>query len=632
MNKRVVKPKGVVKGAPSGFVISIMVHAAAFLLAGMLVVFTVHQKEEKKFVPPKPVDRPKMKLKKPKVKVKKTAKPKATTRIVTKVKRASMPDIQLPEMSGMGEGLGGGMGDGFDIMPDLDEVTMFGGGQSIGNDFVGTFYDMKRNRQGKPIIYSPDGFKEILNRFFKSGWKPSTISQYYRSPRKLYATTFAVPPVQSTLAPEAYGEPDTEGLCWMAHYKGQLVYPEDITIRFWGMGDDLLAVRVDGKIVMLSAWTTGTVVDGHAGDFVQLWQTSTSKSLKYPLGNNLSTVGDWIELKAGVPKDMEVVTSEITGGVYCSLLCVEVQGEEYPKNPVLLGPTLPIFKTEEVNHDLADLIHRDLVPGDASVTNGPVFRDYLVKRPASAPRPMPTDTGPGPLEKGLRVWTSADGKTLEGEFITFMGLDAVFKTGKGRQLKVPVERLSQSDLEYIDLMDPPEFELDFSKKSKQIPPPPASPFSSSATQRPLRIFDYTFGARVKQKTARDYNREVKVEYFAFGEEVEGNNWIYLDRHSESFTPTKANRRSFEFTGDTVRIQSQAIRDSAPMRGTKYGGFVITLTDERGYVFDYKASHEFLYEHLAKIRRLPFGAYFNKQGDRVVPTRPTEEEYPTWVFR
>ena len=66
--------------------ISLTLHAAAFLLAGMLVVFTVQKKEEKKFVSPKPVNRPNMKLKKPMVKVKKSAKPKSTTRIVTKVK------------------------------------------------------------------------------------------------------------------------------------------------------------------------------------------------------------------------------------------------------------------------------------------------------------------------------------------------------------------------------------------------------------------------------------------------------------------------------------------------------------------------------------------------------------------
>ena len=187
------KRKSVVKGAPSGLVISLIVHAAAFMLAGLLVVFNVVNKEEKKFVPPKPVERPKMKLKKPKVKVKKNAKPKSSERIVTKVTKANMPDIQLPEMSGIGDGIGtGGGGVGFDLMPDLDGITIFGGGQSIGNDFVGTFYDIKRDRRGKNI---PNrglaGFVNILNSFMTKGFKTSVLNRYYRSPKKLYTTIFA---------------------------------------------------------------------------------------------------------------------------------------------------------------------------------------------------------------------------------------------------------------------------------------------------------------------------------------------------------------------------------------------------------------------------------------------------------
>ena len=107
------KKKGITKGMPSAVLLSILIHVALFLLAGILVVFTVVKKEEQKFTPPKAVERPKMKLKKPKVKVKKTSKPKPTTRIVTKMNRAGMPDVQLPEMSDMGEGLAGG----FDLAP-----------------------------------------------------------------------------------------------------------------------------------------------------------------------------------------------------------------------------------------------------------------------------------------------------------------------------------------------------------------------------------------------------------------------------------------------------------------------------------------------------------------------------------
>ncbi|MDF7798181.1 von Willebrand factor type A domain-containing protein [Pontiellaceae bacterium B1224] len=79
------------------------------------------------------VSRPKMKLKKPMVQVKKNSKPKSSTRIVTKVQKSRMPEIYLPEMSGIGSGRDSGSGgvDGFDIFPDIKEITILGSAVNI---------------------------------------------------------------------------------------------------------------------------------------------------------------------------------------------------------------------------------------------------------------------------------------------------------------------------------------------------------------------------------------------------------------------------------------------------------------------------------------------------------------------
>lgn len=52
MTRKNSKSTGIIKGAPSGLVISLLVHAGAFILAGLLVVFSVVKKEEITFVPP----------------------------------------------------------------------------------------------------------------------------------------------------------------------------------------------------------------------------------------------------------------------------------------------------------------------------------------------------------------------------------------------------------------------------------------------------------------------------------------------------------------------------------------------------------------------------------------------------
>lgn len=368
MKKKMDKGPNVVKGAPSGFVVSLAIHAAAFTLAGMLVVFNVVKKEEKKFVPPAPVDRPKMKLKKPKVKVKKSSKPKATTRIVTKVKRASMPDIQLPEMSGMGEGLAGGIG-GFEIMPNMEEVSVFGGGQSIGNDFEGTFYDMKRDRRGGTIAMDTDPYMTIVGELARSNMKESILSRYYRAPNKLYTTHFMIPPIMSPMAPDLYGSPETMSFFFLVKYEGKLVFKDDIRFRFWGTGDAYVVVTVDGETVLINGW------DGRL-DFLTHWTTpDTGKSDKFFVGNQDLKVGEWIDLKAGEPKDMKVIFGEYTGGEMGTILLVEVEGVEYEQTRQG-GPLLPAFKTEDFSRDQLEEIYKLLPEGECVLTNGPVFRDF----------------------------------------------------------------------------------------------------------------------------------------------------------------------------------------------------------------------------------------------------------------
>ena len=612
MKKRVKKNQKITKGMPSAVVLSIAIHVVLFFLAGLLVVFTVVKKEEQKFVPPKAVERPKMKLRKPKVKVKKSAKPKATTRIVTKINRASMPEIQLPEMSGMGEGLAGGIG-GFDMMPDFEEVSVFGSGQSIGNDFVGTFYDFKRDRDGRDVPHSLDKAAQDIKEFIRSGWKTAKLSHYYHAPKKLYATTMAMPCASSSVAPWAFGEYDTIGYLWMVHYKGKLVYPDPITFRFWGFGDDFMAVAVEEKLVLSTGW------EDYAARITPQWQTHSAKSFQYWIGDYQGlVVGDWITLEPGIALDMEILATEMPGGTFTAMLLVEVQGVEYEKNRQG-GPILPIFKTADPSLDLMDAIHADLVPGEGCVTNGPVFRDY--KPSVAPPRPAVAAAPQEPVvEDPMRIWGEPDGKRLEARFLTVIGGKAVLEDSRGRQRKIPLARLSGEDREFIEFAQPPEFNIDFSKQSTQR----HIPESPDITGNPPKVLDYVFSARLAQTSAGIYNHELKVEFFALGREVNGDNFILLERQESQFTPTAENRRSHTFHGDTVTlVQTVAYFGRGETRGRKYGGYLVVVTDERGRIVDHGASNKWLPGILGQLRSLPLNSHFDKTGTRVgVPRAKT----------
>ena len=126
----------------SAALVSLGIHALIILIAVSFVAVSVIQKEEKSFEA-KPVNRPKMSLRKLQVPVnikkKRMQQPKLRKRIVVQPKMDQvMPDIKIPEISGVkggfgnmaGEGLGGTGTIGF-TMPEIQIFGVKGKGEKI---------------------------------------------------------------------------------------------------------------------------------------------------------------------------------------------------------------------------------------------------------------------------------------------------------------------------------------------------------------------------------------------------------------------------------------------------------------------------------------------------------------------
>lgn len=356
--------------------ISLLVHVGAFFLAGLFVVFTILPSREPEFQPPPPVERPRMNLKKPKVKVQKSSHPKPSSRIVAKVKTKEMPEIQLPDMDGGGEGLLGGTGIGGEFLelPEFKTISTLGTEDSIGSDLVGTFYDFKRNRSGGwNEVADVSAFLGIASRFIRSDFNPATLARYYQSSRKLYASCLVVSPTWSSIAPSAFDTPDSGGGYWMVHYKGKLVHKDGIKFRFVCQADYFIVIRVDEEIVWAGVWNTPDRYDDYQR-LIGPYYNPRFETRRHFIGNDRCMAGEWITLEPGVPKDIDIIIGDENG--QCGfIIAVEEEDVEYEKNQYG-EPIFPIFRTTELSHDLLDQIYRDLPVGEVNCTNGPIFRDY----------------------------------------------------------------------------------------------------------------------------------------------------------------------------------------------------------------------------------------------------------------
>jgi len=380
MKRLFKKTQNLIKGTPTAVLLSAAIHAILLLLAGGMVVFSIIEKQDTKFTPQK-VKRPTMKLKKLRVKVKETAKPRKTTQRITSRRTQAMPDIQLPAMTGMGSGLEGGVG-GFEMLADLSQMTIFGGERSTGNDLEGTFYHLMRDRYGRHIPLPDMGvpgwglityqFADAVTEFLKN-WSPKTLSKYYQAPRKLYASHFMMPPFASEKASQIYGLSDNlQAALYLVHYKGKIAHPEGGRFRFWATGDDMLFVRINKKLI-LDGRTTGF----WAAEFKtpNNWQSSDPESGIYSLARSRSVIGDWFTLEPGVPVEMEVLMGEDIGGRTWAVLNVQEEGVDYPKNNEGC-PVLPAFKTAPIPEHIIDEIEYGVPVDQTDLLGGPIFSAY----------------------------------------------------------------------------------------------------------------------------------------------------------------------------------------------------------------------------------------------------------------
>jgi len=350
------------------------------------------------------------------------------------------------------------------------------------------------------------------------------------------------------------------------------------------------------------------------------------------MGNNRSVVGDWITLEAGVPLPMEILIGD-NGGVASFFLAVEVEGVDYERNRQG-GPILPAFKTAELSRDLLDVIYKELIEGEISLTNGPVFCDYdtsskVVAAPEEPENPeVPEAPVSASSEKEkMRIWTLLDGRTIEAEFVNFFGGKVVLKNARGKTYKILPEKFSAEDIEYSELARPPDFSLNFMKNFKQVS------FNGG-------FYDYEhwarppeqrghYGIQLKQTSTGEYNHELKVEIFVVGQQrgTSKPGHMLLDRQKTAFKPFEQQKFLYEFTSPReVVLNNYSVVYYSTVHGEKYLGYLVTITDERGELIAVESSTKWLYENLENLKELSVGNYMDKTCRRTYPSPPKKSKF------
>ncbi len=286
--------------------------------------------------------------------------------VSTTFTRVGMPtsDIPTPDFGiGMGNDIGAGLG-GDGIGSGLGEGSGgLGSGDSDGSTLVGSFYDFKLTKSGASTGITPASTGRILSlykSFFAGGWNEAkTFRNYYKSPTQLYAGSFILPACKPEYAPIAFKcDPKVKASAWAVIYRGTVVAPTTGKFRFAGIGDDIIAVRFNRKMVLEAGWAipTENQSDGALGASPHYRQDvladkyASKRDYQFLNVPGIShwnatvgglTAGDTFSVREGQEYPIEIFISEIPGGQFGFALLIEdvTNGAKGAKN-------LEIFRTD----------------------------------------------------------------------------------------------------------------------------------------------------------------------------------------------------------------------------------------------------------------------------------------------
>lgn len=255
-----------------------------------------------------------------------------------------------------------------------------GSGGKFGNMLQGIFYDLKqlKGRKGPSGVRSNDTVCAVMQEFVNGSWTKKvdsngTISypfldKFYSSSVRLWNSCFYIPLMPAENAPAAYGcEKEVATGAWVAIYSGKVIAPVTGRIRFVGGADDLIAVRFDNKLALdygYFSFSLGVTLNQDYRNAMMRKGTPSAAILEsveklpayadpvkiYNFTNspaNGFATGRIIEVQEGQAYDIEIMISEMPGGVFHAGLFIEYMddNESLASYDSRGNRILPLFST-----------------------------------------------------------------------------------------------------------------------------------------------------------------------------------------------------------------------------------------------------------------------------------------------
>ena len=228
----------------------------------------------------------------------------------------------------------------------------------------------------------------------------------------------------------------------------------------------------------------------------------------------------------------------------------------------------------------------------------------------------------------MRIWTDQSGQQYEAEYMKDLFGKITLRTVDGKEIRVPLEDLSEADQKYLRVEIPPTLDV-----TCRIPPP----------KRPARRGDwddrddtetwvYNAEVTISKESRRPFTSRLFGELFLIAEEVDGDNYILLSKTEASFLLLDKDNNQHAFKAEPVEVRRFLESGGKQWRGEEFYGYLVVISDRHGTILavktDIKKPWVSKPETIAALRELATrGAlslrsrHFDETGHKVKAPRP-----------
>jgi hypothetical protein len=182
----------------------------------------------------------------------------------------------------------------------------------------------------------------------------------------------------------------------------------------------------------------------------------------------------------------------------------------------------------------------------------------------------------------VRMWTDEDGKRFPGEFYRELLGRIQIRDTSGELHLISVDKLSPADLKYVEQTVVPEVELDF-RYSVRLKPEMDWTIPQDKTSL------YTCTVKIQKESKLEFKGTLTAELYIIGEEVDGDNYVLVQRDVTKFVFPEGRNSTYEFIVEDVPLRKYHAawaKQAAMFRGVTYLGYITTVLDSKGNLVAY----------------------------------------------